>query len=161
MTRNASLSLRAGRLVCVDPEENGRLAALVTAARDQDPGLRRGGSIRLRGRNGSSSILISVSPLRSDRAAGFIAAGAAVMVCIEPSQDSGFGERRLKEVYAFTAAESRVAMALHQGLRPAEIAARLDVSVNTVRAQLNSAFVKSGAHRQAELVRRITMALES
>ena len=160
MTIGASLSVQNGRLICLDPAEDWRLSGLLQAARSKDPQQRRGGSIRQSLRD-TPSLSISVTPLRSDSVAGFIAAGSAIMVCLETLDDPRTNETKLKTMFALTGAESRVALALYEGLSTREVATRLNVSVNTVRAQLNSVFVKSGTHRQAELVSRIAAGLES
>ena len=161
MSSGAGLSVRNGRLVCLDPKADSRLSNLLQAARSKDPLQRQGGSVRPTADGQASPLAINVTPLKSEHIAGFVAAGAPIMVSIETSEAPRLQMTRLKEMFALTAAETRVAMAIYEGLSPKEAAARLDVSVNTVRAQLNAVFVKSGVHRQAELVSRIAASLDS
>jgi len=59
----------------------------------------------------------------------------------------------LRRTYGLTPAEARLAEAMGAGLSPKEVAARHDVSWNTVRTQLRSVFAKTGTDRQATLVR--------
>lgn len=58
----------------------------------------------------------------------------------------------LAELFHFTPAESRLAELIAQGLSPEDCAARLGVSINTVRSQLRSLFRKTNTERQVELV---------
>ena len=160
MTSGSGLSVRNGRLVCPDPHADRRLSSLLRAARSKAHGQRQGGSMRLPAGDHAPSVAINITPLKSETIAGFVTAGAPIMVSIEALEEPRAQEAKLKEMFALTAAESRVALAIYQGLSPKEAAARLDVSVNTVRAQLNAVFVKSGTHRQAELVSRIAASLD-
>ena len=59
----------------------------------------------------------------------------------------------MREAFALTLAEARVADASAQGLTAPEIAAQIGVSVHTVRAQLDAALTKTGARRAADLAR--------
>ncbi|HWC64065.1 MAG TPA: helix-turn-helix transcriptional regulator [Rhizomicrobium sp.] len=54
--------------------------------------------------------------------------------------------------HALTPAESRVALALARGAKPADIAAAHGVTVSTVRSQLKAIFRKTGTCSQAQLV---------
>jgi DNA-binding CsgD family transcriptional regulator len=60
---------------------------------------------------------------------------------------------RLRERYALTAQEARVAVLIADGVTVKEIAAFLEVTVFTVRAHLRNIFAKMGVARQAALVR--------
>jgi len=66
--------------------------------------------------------------------------------------------KRLRALFGLTGAEATLAQGLLDGRRLAEIAASRDVSVETVRTQLRSLFKKTGASRQADLM-RILLAL--
>ncbi|HEX6013315.1 MAG TPA: helix-turn-helix transcriptional regulator [Geminicoccaceae bacterium] len=59
----------------------------------------------------------------------------------------------LRELYGLTGAEARVAAALLDHERLANVAAALRVSLATVRTLLQRAFEKTDTHRQADLVR--------
>ncbi len=64
-----------------------------------------------------------------------------------------YSRRPLAQLFRFTAAESRLAMALLAGAEAAEYATANGVSLATVRTQLRSLLAKTGTRRQAELVR--------
>jgi len=57
--------------------------------------------------------------------------------------------------HGFTAAETRLAQALLQGLTPADYATQRGVSLPTVRTQLRSLFEKAAVSGQAELIKRL------
>lgn len=59
----------------------------------------------------------------------------------------------LQRAHGLTLAESRVAYSLSTGRSVAEVAADLRISVGTVRSHLKSAYAKTGARGQSELVR--------
>ncbi len=58
----------------------------------------------------------------------------------------------LADLFACTPAEIRLAELIARGLSPEECAARLGVSINTVRSQLRALFRKTDTERQSELV---------
>jgi DNA-binding CsgD family transcriptional regulator len=57
----------------------------------------------------------------------------------------------LRELFALTPAEIRLAKAIAGGRKLSEVARLLGVSSETARAHLKSVFAKSGAHSQSEL----------
>lgn len=60
-------------------------------------------------------------------------------------------EHRLRRRFKLSKAEARVATLLSDGLAPRMIADRLNVSIHTVRSQLQAIFSKTDTSRQAEL----------
>jgi len=63
--------------------------------------------------------------------------------------------QRLQRLFSLTRREAAIALLLAQGQTLAEAASELGISDQTARAYLKQVFQKSGATRQAELVRRI------
>ncbi len=61
----------------------------------------------------------------------------------------------VKLIYHFTRSEAQLVIGLVHGLTLAEIAEERSVTLHTVRAQLKSVFSKTGAKRQAELIKQI------
>jgi DNA-binding CsgD family transcriptional regulator len=59
---------------------------------------------------------------------------------------------RIASVLGLTAAEGRLVAQLVEGKELADAAERLGISIHTARSQVKSVFVKTGTHRQAELV---------
>ncbi len=61
-------------------------------------------------------------------------------------------EEQIMDRFGTTRMESKVAHHLARGLRVQAIAQDLDIALETVRGHLKQIFLKTGAHRQAELV---------
>jgi DNA-binding CsgD family transcriptional regulator len=61
----------------------------------------------------------------------------------------------LQHLYGFTPAEAQIATQLASGMGVKEIAENLKVRQNTVRIHLKNIYDKTGARRQAELVRLV------
>ncbi|MGZ5183829.1 MAG: helix-turn-helix transcriptional regulator, partial [Caldimonas sp.] len=61
----------------------------------------------------------------------------------------------LRALFDFTNAEANLASALVSGVTVEQYAQSRGVTIGTVRTQLNQVLSKSGAHRQADLVRRV------
>ena len=152
------LRVVSGRLSATFMDAGARLSALIGDAGSRDADRRRGGVMRLRLPNQRLPMSISVSPMRSE-AFSVVSHGPAVLVCVsDPNTEPYPVEARLKDHFALTAAESRVALALFEGRSSQEIAAQFGVSINTVRVQIRSIFTKTGARRQSDLVRLMTPA---
>jgi DNA-binding CsgD family transcriptional regulator len=62
----------------------------------------------------------------------------------------------LQQVYGLTPAEARLAMLILDGQAPGDAAISLKVSVTTIRTQLSAILKKTGARKQAELVRHLS-----
>ena len=62
----------------------------------------------------------------------------------------------LAELFQLSPAEHRLAELLAQGLTLEGCAARLNVSINTVKTQLRALFRKTGTTRQAQLINLFT-----
>lgn len=87
--------------------------------------------------------------------------GALLMATVHAPVRSERGIVALARIFGLTCAESRVLAHLVDDRTPSEISAALGVSVTTVRTHLQALFQKTGARRQAELVRLALMAASS
>ncbi|WP_375739952.1 helix-turn-helix transcriptional regulator [Pseudomonas boanensis] len=86
----------------------------------------------------------------------------AVAVFIRDPSDSPQASRRLlRSLFQLTRTETEVAMLMMDGLTLDESAERLGVSRNTVRAHLRGVFAKTGATRQAQLVKTLLNSVAS
>jgi DNA-binding CsgD family transcriptional regulator len=109
----------------------------------------RAGAVLLRAADGAP-LQVDVAPLPASVSS--LRTGARVLVSIGlPTPRS----RELSGELGLSPAETEVARGLVDGETLQDIADRRGVSVETVRAQLKSAYGKLGVHRQAELVRRL------
>ena len=64
---------------------------------------------------------------------------------------------RLAQTYQLTDSEARIALAAASGEAPGKIAAKLRLSANTIKTHLRRVYEKLGIHRQAELVRLMSV----
>ncbi|MFD0360696.1 helix-turn-helix transcriptional regulator [Nocardia sp. GCM10030253] len=109
--------------------------------------------------SGGSSYALLVVPLDPKVGCRDERTPAALVVIVDPDQETSGGPKALRQLYGLTAAEARVAAAALRGEGLRSIAEELAVSVNTARTHLQRAFEKTGTHRQAELVRMLTTVL--
>jgi DNA-binding CsgD family transcriptional regulator len=73
----------------------------------------------------------------------------------DPEYKIPLSEHYLREAYAMTRAEARVAVLLATGHGSGEIAKITGTTVNAVKFHLKAIYAKTGTHRQSELVARI------
>jgi len=153
LARRLGLGIVAGRLGAPNGAASRALEALVCAAGSPDPAVRAGGSMALAAADGRAPLSITVAPLQAERWPMF-SSGPLVLACVTDLEaELDVSEARLRDLFAFTAAEARVARGLLRGERPRQLAETSGVSVTTVRSQLASIFGKTGAADQAELSR--------
>ena len=70
-------------------------------------------------------------------------------------------DRLMRGLGLYRTAEANLAIKLAQGLSLAQLSAAQNISQHTARAQLKSIFAKTGASRQAELVRLVLKSVAS
>ena len=103
-------------------------------------------------------LAVSVIPVRTE-GLSLLVGGPCVLVCVTDLEAGvSLPEQRLRDLLGLSRAEARVALALFQGDTPREAAERLGVSFFTVRGHLVRIFEKTGAGRQAELIRLLSRA---
>lgn len=147
-----ALVLRQGRLGAKRSEDEARLLGFVrqaaNAASSRGAG---GGSLRLFSDAGGGYVAL-VAPLVAERTVAAGQPAALVLVSDATAAPKTLG-RTLVELYGFSQAEARLAVLLAQGRTLKEAADERRVGIETVRSQLRSLLAKSGARRQADLVR--------
>jgi DNA-binding CsgD family transcriptional regulator/PAS domain-containing protein len=111
-----------------------------------------GGVVSLSRPSSSRPLSVLVAPLPGGR---LVDEGwpAAIVFVSDPEQEATAPADLLARLYGLTRAEAALAALLLQGREPAEAADELGVTMNTVRTHLKRVFDKTGARRQAELVR--------
>ncbi len=80
---------------------------------------------------------------------------AVVVFIRDPNDSPQASQHLLRSLFQLTRTETEVAMLMMDGLTLDESAERLCVSRNTVRAHLRGVFAKTGATRQAQLVKTL------
>jgi DNA-binding CsgD family transcriptional regulator len=147
----AVLRIRNGALEIGDPALRPRLSALVDAAIKHDPGRPNGMPPPLGIRLGSGRMLhIDVLPLPPDVTPPRRI--VALLFLRETGDGGGSLAETLRQRFGLTPAESRLALALADGMGLREAADRNGVRLSTARVQLKAIFWKTETHRQAELV---------
>jgi DNA-binding CsgD family transcriptional regulator len=82
----------------------------------------------------------------------------ALVLIIDPEDESELAAALLRRLYRLTNTEADIALRVMHGADPKQIAEELSISLTTVRTHLQHVFDKADTHRQAELV-RLSLAL--
>lgn len=147
----SGLRVENGVLAASDRSSARQLLAAIGLATAPDAHRRSAASLGIV-RNGTSALHVSVTPLRGGDHGVFATEALAMVTIKDPDASRDAAGERLQSHYGLTPAETRVALALLDGLRPRDAASQLGVSVQTVRNQLQSLYEKTATSRQAELV---------
>lgn len=147
-----------GRVVASQPSDDRTLQALIAAA--TSPTLRRSGAMSLRSPDLALPLNAQVSPISAEPAAIFEAPRGALLSISDPNRAAAQSAETLRLRFQFTPAEARVALEAAEGRSAREIAVNLKLSVNTVRRHLQMLLEKTGASRQADLVRMLLSGAE-
>ena len=145
-----ALNIRAGHLAVSNAEDHKLLSSMLREVANASADSTQGQALRL---SGQSPVSLMVLPLYSDehlhtrpRVIVFVASSANQLE-IEPSH--------LQAIYDLSKAESRLTIALVNGLSLDEISEQYHVSKHTLRTQLKSIYTKTSSSRQAELVVKV------
>lgn len=153
------LRISGGRLGAAGASDARRLQALIGAAGTTDGERRSGGSMALATPSRRLPLSVTVAPISAERLGAF-RSGPSVLVCVTDLEAGvSLPEQTLRDLFGLTRAETRLALALFEGLTPGEAAARFGLSPHTIRVQLRQVFVKTGTGRQAELARLMMRAV--
>ncbi|HTV97301.1 MAG TPA: helix-turn-helix transcriptional regulator [Steroidobacteraceae bacterium] len=140
------LSLRSGELIATAKPDSARLSQALKRA--VDGGL--GASLRLARPSQRRPLSVLISPLQLPP--GFPSTPAALVVINDPERSAAPPKERLMQAYGLTAAEAGVAQLLLRGNDVAAVARRLCISLETARTHLRRLLVKTGTHRQSDLI---------
>lgn len=98
------------------------------------------------------AMIVHVLPIRG-AAHDIFTSASAIILATPVTAGQAPSQQLLEGLFDLSPAEARVARAIANGETVEAIAAAHRMSSQTVRTQLKSVFAKTGAHRQAELVR--------
>jgi DNA-binding CsgD family transcriptional regulator len=154
--RDHGLALdRSGRPHAADRAANQRLAEL---QRDVASG-GAGGLVRVPRPNGEPAYVVIVAPLfRGDGLDGGRRRGT-LFVIHDPLHRGPTVPQLVAELFGLPLGSATLLAALAAGEELKDYAERAGISMNTVRFHLKTAYARTGAKRQSELVRLITAAL--
>lgn len=153
-----ALRVHAGQLSMREPRLESQLALRVKAACRPTP-IVHPAPLYTVDTNGRPVVEVNVVPLPPQSADRIVSAQPMAMVLIRRVFPSLAWPRNTERPYGLSPAEMALALALVEGLTPAEHAARTGVKLSTVRSHIRSVFAKTGTRRAAE-VATIFAALE-
>jgi DNA-binding CsgD family transcriptional regulator len=140
------------RFAPTDPAAAPALTAALAHVLDRSGAASDGHTLALRDRNGVG-VLATILPLDADAGDGWgVPSRMAAIFIQDPELTPPFPGEAFAKLYGLTGAESRVLLAMAQGLALQEVAAALGVGLHTVKTHLKHIFQKTGAARQADLV---------
>jgi DNA-binding CsgD family transcriptional regulator len=149
------LKVQGREIHALDSGESVALRKLVGEA--AQTGMRRGtgsgGALLVSRTSAKRPLEILVAPLGEGSVRADARGSAAVIFVSDPEREDEPVPEVLQRLYRLTPAEAAVAVAVAQGRDPRHLAETLRVSVSTVRTHLYRAMAKTGARRQADLVR--------
>lgn len=154
VTRTAALLFGAGStLQAASTSTTASLQQLIQDAvrTGAGKGLAHGGTLRLRSSSGRE-LQVLVTPLPAESSL-FGGDAVAAIFCSEPDSVVNVLSRTLEIMYSMTPAEAHLTESLVYGQSLKQYAEVRGVSMNTVRTQLKAVAAKTGAKRQADLVR--------
>jgi DNA-binding CsgD family transcriptional regulator len=151
------LRSKQGRLTTQDPRQAEQLQqAVCHSAEVVDGQVTPPGGVLLLTRPNGRPLSVLVAPFQLSSWSYGSVDGSAIVFANDPSSRGPPATAALAKLYRLTPAESRLLKALLQGAKTAECAKRLGLSINTVNTQLKQIFVKTGTHRQSDLIRQIS-----
>lgn len=152
------LEFRDGRVVSDDSRLMAMIAELTAQAEDAPPGHGRLASRSVllpAGGGGTANLLLVGMPIAQEASTiGGEWPAARVALYVGDLDDTGvLRPEVLCAIYDLTPTEARLAVAVARGRELASLSEDWDVSSETLRTHLKAVFVKTGVHRQVELVR--------
>jgi DNA-binding CsgD family transcriptional regulator len=113
--------------------------------------------VRITRPSGRPPYVLNLAPLPPENEFGGARGRAHVIIFIvDPGAAQVLDAALLKKLYGFTEAEARVAARLYVADTTRQAAEALGIAEATVRAHLKSIFVKTGTHRQSELMKLLS-----
>jgi DNA-binding CsgD family transcriptional regulator len=147
LERGCGLAIRVGRLRANDRAADQRLAAALAWAAGLDRGLEA--------QRGSVPIVIEGGRGEPANVCWVIADSGVILVAINDREQAGARLERAALIYGMSKAQVALASEIIAGLDLRDAAAKLGVSINTARTQLQRIFDKTGVRSQAALVRAL------
>ncbi|MBE9637283.1 hypothetical protein [Salipiger mangrovisoli] len=138
------------RITAASPTDRARLRRLVQSIRG---GI---GDSAVLGQGSGHSLRVLAAPLSEERVCEFGVPPTdrfGILALHSGAEEGSVDAADLQRFYDLTAAEAGLARSIKLGLTLREAADARQVSLNTVRAQLQAVFAKTGVSRQAELAR--------
>jgi DNA-binding CsgD family transcriptional regulator len=141
------LSIHAGELIGTARSDSTRLNAALKRAVGAGA---QSSSLRLERPSRKRPLTLLIAPMELET--NSIRVPAALVLINDPDRRAAPPKERLIDAYGLTAAEARVAQLLLRGEGIAGVAAHSGISLETARTHLRRVLVKTGTHRQSDLI---------
>ena len=163
LAENDGLALTDDRLSLGTRTENERLQEIVgaTISAQLADATSMASALRVARPSGHPDLGLVIRPVPASEWAKGQASPCVAIFISDPHHQENASTQMLTELFQLTPAEANLAIKLARGLSLAEVAEQQSVSQHTTRAQLKSIFAKTGATRQAELVRLVLKSVAS
>jgi DNA-binding NarL/FixJ family response regulator len=112
-----------------------------------------GSELRIERKSGRRPLVVLVAPFRLETDWLAATPPMVIMTVTDAERNPLTSETRLTRLYGLTPTEAAIALRLTSGLELAAIARERRISLRTARVHLSQIFAKTGAGRQADLVR--------
>lgn len=153
--RNDGLAIARGRLRAASDTANRALGKAINDAIEttKRAGLAPGATCSVPRPSGERPYSVLVTPGSGLDSDSLYRNASAVVLIGDPDARLEAPEQVLARLYGLTPSEARLAMAVASGESLESYAAAREIAISTARQQLKQVFAKTGAHRQADLVR--------
>lgn len=92
---------------------------------------------------------------RLEKTAFGISAPGVAMFIFESKRDNDSSSAEVARIFGLTKTEARLTLAIVNGMTAAEYSEKYGISINTAYSQIKEVLAKTGARRQAELVKLV------
>jgi|tagenome__1003787_1003787.scaffolds.fasta_scaffold20911298_1 DNA-binding CsgD family transcriptional regulator len=152
------LCMRSGRIAAISTRADQELYSAIRNALAGEPStVRTGRSLTCLRPSGKRPYVIHVLPSHRRNADAPLRQPMALVLVIDPEDESEPAAALLRRLYRLTEAEAEVALHVMHGADLKQVSEELSISYTTVRTHLQHVFDKTDTHRQAELVRLLLM----
>jgi DNA-binding CsgD family transcriptional regulator len=155
------LTTRGNTLRADLADETARLDRLLSRALDRrgQQGASTVGTLSITRPSGAHPLSVVVVPLHIKIETWSERGSIAAIFMTDPEIPLDSNEQHLREMYALTPGEARLASCLLQGKSVEQAAAAMGITLNTARAYLKRIYHKTGVRRQPELMRLLLLGL--
>jgi DNA-binding CsgD family transcriptional regulator len=153
--RNDGLAITGGRLVAASGAAQRALAKAIGEAIEttKRAGLAGGAALPVPRSSGARPYAVLVNPGPGSESESMYRAASAVVLIGDPDARLEAPEQAAARLYGLTPSEARLAVAVASGDSLETYALAREIAVSTARFQMKQVLAKTGARRQADLVR--------
>ncbi len=152
---NDGLIIERSALVATSAQETSRLRELILHAAASAKGDVVTEAMTVARPSMRRPLTVMVSSLTAGESSEASVAPAAVVFVSDPEENYNIAEETVLHFFDLTPAEARLLVALANGSSLSEVSARHEVTVNTLKTQLNHIFRKTGTNRQSDLIKLV------